>query len=779
MIGASDASCPRHFCRIGELVCGVAAVMTLMAAVPAAASAALSITAVSLVRTSGPPGAVLIGGINNVAYSTTNPNGIRNSTVTVDRGSPVTTLGSIRYSYSPTPAVGASGCVTASNSNGVKNVNPALPREPGTYAISYQAFSTGTCGGSSSTVVSGGEVTVTQPATNPTKELECGLRVALVLDESLSINEQDVVKTRDAAKAFVGALGDTGASVAVIAFAQHARTLVPYTEVDDTTIGNDFNPELNDFANISSAARSGTNWQAAFSQVTTLGGLPDLVVFMTDGDPNGTNATSGTTTGGFTTSLDGGVDVMTAAVTAANTVKAGSRVFAIGVGAAVSSVGSVSRLTAVSGPHAGTDVEHSDYTLLDHFAELETKLKGIVAGLCGGSLTITKYDYGRGGQAVEASGWTFKATLTGTGHEWLVPTGTLASRPSASVTTGSDGEAVFHWKLTGPGNATLSVVTETPKPGFHLVLADCEVTDADGVVTETEPRTTEPIAEELIVPPKGHAACVVENTRTVAHLTVVKRLVPTDDTGRFDLLVNGRPVLVRVGNGKIRLTRPLGSYEVSEQVSAGQAITLADYTITTKCVNNGAPAGQSTDNAPVRVTLNSADDDIVCTITNTRVGGPPGEGGEGEGVIPVPPCNDIDDGIPQCGNVANAPQLMVTKRMPAQARVGDRLPITITVKNVGHATAHEVRLHETPPPGGRIVEVADHGSLQSDGTVVWNLGTLAPGETRTVHATMLITATGLSTDMAVASVGNADPAFDVAAVRARAPVHPPPPAVTG
>jgi hypothetical protein len=211
-----------------------------MATVPAVASAALSITGVNLVRMSGPPGSVLIGGINSSGAS-----GLTNSTVTVDRGSPVTTLGSIRYSYSPTPAVGASGCVTATNSNGPKNVNPALPREPGTYAISFQAFSTGTCGGSSSSVVSGGTVSVTQPTTNPTKELRCGLSVALVLDESLSINAEDVVKTRDAAKAFVGALEGTGASVAVVAFAQRSRVLVPYTEVTGTTIASTFNPGLN------------------------------------------------------------------------------------------------------------------------------------------------------------------------------------------------------------------------------------------------------------------------------------------------------------------------------------------------------------------------------------------------------------------------------------------------------------------------------------------------------------------------------------------------------
>ena len=208
---------------IGRLLCGVAAVMVVMAAVPAAASAALSITNVNLVRTSGPPGAVLIGGINS-----SGTNAVSNSTVTVDRGSPATALGSIGYSYSPTPAVGGSGCVTATNSNGAKNVNPALPRAPGTYTISFRAFSNATCDSTtSSTPVSGGTVTVTQPATNPIKELPCGLRVALVLDESSSITTAQAVDVRAAANGFVTALSDTGSSVAIIAFAQRARTGVP------------------------------------------------------------------------------------------------------------------------------------------------------------------------------------------------------------------------------------------------------------------------------------------------------------------------------------------------------------------------------------------------------------------------------------------------------------------------------------------------------------------------------------------------------------------------
>ncbi len=66
-----------------------------------------------------------------------------------------------------------------------------------------------------------------------------------------------------------------------------------------------------------------------------------------------------------------------------------------------------------------------------------------------------------------------------------------------------------------------------------------------------------------------------------------------------------------------------------------------------------------------------------------------------------------------------------------------------------------------------------------DGTVVWHLGNLAPGEKRTVHATMLVTRPGLLLDTAVTHASNADPAVDQAPARVRPAMHPPPLTVTG
>jgi uncharacterized repeat protein (TIGR01451 family) len=126
--------------------------------------------------------------------------------------------------------------------------------------------------------------------------------------------------------------------------------------------------------------------------------------------------------------------------------------------------------------------------------------------------------------------------------------------------------------------------------------------------------------------------------------------------------------------------------------------------------------------------------------------------------------------------------LALDKTMPAHAHVGQRVPITITVQNVGTHTAIDVTVRETPPGGGRIVHAADHGSIQHDGTVVWHLGNLAPGEKLTVHATMLVIQAGYHLNSAVASASNADAVEAAAAVRAplrHAPPAPPPPAVTG
>ena len=223
--------------------------------------------------------------------------------------------------------------------------------------------------------------------------------------------------------------------------------------------------------------------------------------------------------------------------------------------------------------------------------------------------------------------------------------------------------------------------------------------------------------------------CTITNTHIpppeLAHLTVVKRLVPSEDAAVFDLLVDGKAFAYRAGDGG------------------------------------------RTDKARVR-------------SPGDRKGQRARGGWDRTGRFPDQHHVQGRHDSPVCGDLAAAPNLAIGKNMPAHARVGQVVPITITVKNVGASTAHGVRLDENPPLGRRLLRVGNNGSMQSDGTAVWHLGSLAPGQSRTVHAIARVTRAGLHLNTAVVTASNADPADAQATVRARvAARRPPPPPVTG
>jgi uncharacterized repeat protein (TIGR01451 family) len=668
-------------------------------------------------------------------------------------------------------------------------------------------------------------------APNPGLEADCGdLKVMLVLDESRSIhNEGATAVVREAANTFVTALSDTHTYMSVAAFSGTARTGVSYREITQTNV-SDFTRWINNAPGVTAGFNPGpggsegsTNWQDGFLEVTRVGAAFDLVVYVTDGDPNRYNIPPGRGNGG-----PGNVFNQTAldrAVEASNGLKqAGSHVFVVGVGpAGQQGSDSERRLASISGTRRFPDLHAqfgtADYTLATNFSDLEDSLTRIVAALCGGSLVVTKYERAANGAAWrEAPGWDFTATLEGPPHRWLRPE--VSTAPSQSVTTGPapHGTAEFEWTLTGarPGDATLGV-EEGSKRGWRLAYHACRVrvrqSNGDVTVTQTQRGTTGPVAEGLDVPPTGWVTCRVFNRQRVAHLRVVKRLEPSDDPGRFDLFVERSndlpadpvPRRAAVGDGgrTRRLVLPLGRYSVWE--GAAEGTTLADYSVNTRCVNRTTGrevAGVGTAEDPVAVRLRRETDNVVCTITNrgpepaptptptptppvptptpeppTPTPTPVPAPRPPEGETPPPPCLEIEGDTPVCGDVASAPQLVVTKRMPVRARVGDRVPITITVRNAGPRTAEGVRLHETAPTGGRIARVAQGGTIRTARSAVWSLGNLSSGASRTVGATMIVRRTGLLANVAVAAADNAQPDFDASTLRARAALRPP--SVTG
>ena len=534
---------------------------------------------------------------------------------------------------------------------------------------------------------------------NPPLTAKCGLKVMLSLDESQSISSAGfnaVAPVRLAANGFVTALEDTGSPVGVSAWHSWGRPGPPettnpgvgYTAVTPanlsmftdwigtgsgapTTSGGYFPQTTVSTSNTSPNPRQTTNWQDAFNQVSrTPGGPPNLVVFVTDGNPNtvgsggsppNSNTTPGTAAGTgrpfFINDLNGpgqGRDqARDRAVPIADALKGqGVRIFGIGVGPDVQDPTSAGRLAAVTGPTEGTNPITADYALVANFADLRAELVRIVADLCGSRLIINKRVANvHGGPWMPGQGWDFTADLTSPGHTWLQPS-SAGNHDHATLTSDSNGRLEFLWKLSAADTtANLGVTKETVKPGFHFVEARCETHNLAGDLLDETVSTTLPIPRATLGP-EEYRTCYVYNS---------------------------------------------------------------------------PPA--------------------------------PGNGGGDE---------------PDVVHPADAPHLTVHKTMPAHAHVGDRVPITITVKNTGKGTAKDVVLHENRPGGLQIVHVANHGSLQHDGTAVWHLGNLAPGESRTVHATALVTHTGLHPDTAVASASNADPAFSNAAVRAATAHHPSP-----
>jgi hypothetical protein len=189
----------------------------------------------------------------------------------------------------------------------------------------------------------------------------------------------------------------------------------------------------------------------------------------------------------------------------------------------------------------------------------------------------------------------------------------------------------------------------------------------------------------LVLGPADYAKCNVFNRGPTGTLTVVKNLLPADDPGRFDLLVDGFPAIEGVGpppdNSTGPITVPAGPVSVSERISEELVpeFDLDQYTISTSCVNQSAVAvpisGTGTESDPAVVPV-GAGENVTCTITNRRIEEPPPPPPEPE-PAPAPeppPCSDLTAPPPDCagtdpGPTVTATSLAVTKRM-LSARAG-------------------------------------------------------------------------------------------------------------
>ena len=118
----------------------------------------------------------------------------------------------------------------------------------------------------------------------------------------------------------------------------------------------------------------------------------------------------------------------------------------------------------------------------------------------------------------------------------------------------------------------------------------------------------------MTVAPADVLDCTFTNVRK-AKITVTKSLSPSNDHGRFNLLVGSTNVKSSAGNGGSgsTLVTP-GSYSVSENAASGTS--LSNYTSSIACTKNGSPH-KSGPGTSLAVSV-AAGDVEACTITNVR-----------------------------------------------------------------------------------------------------------------------------------------------------------------
>ncbi len=106
------------------------------------------------------------------------------------------------------------------------------------------------------------------------------------------------------------------------------------------------------------------------------------------------------------------------------------------------------------------------------------------------------------------------------------------------------------------------------------------------------------------------------------------------------------------------------------------------------------------------------------------------------------------------------PVLTISKTCTEETYVGLNANYSITVTNEGDAPAESTVVEDTIPANTSFVSAGDGGNLTASGSVVWNMGTLAPQGSRTVNLTLKADSIGEGTNSAKASAVCADAVSD-------------------
>ncbi len=487
---------------------------------------------------------------------------------------------------------------------------------------------------------------------NPDLSLACGLKVTLVLDASSSIRDfkpDARSAVTEAAQAFGEAFAGTGSTLGVVSFREDAVTSLAPTVVthESTAKGGSFYNALHsnpanprnyfDFA----STGSGTNWESGLALANSLG-HSDLVVFVTDGQPNHRLIGVGSGAPVTDTAENSARDAqdLSQAIKNSNT-----KVLGIGVGEVMATTTlanynsptppvALEYLEQVTEPAPNTgfyfpgaggadgsfEASSDDLILAgNNFDALQGALRSLATELCSPSLSITKLSQSPNSQEyLPTPGVAFTATpaVTNGSFGWVLPNSAPAA--SKTVVTNDSGVATFQWEPNkNPAESTVTL-TEVSQPGYTLTSLTCRARNADGV-TRTLTPTRRGDSFTLTAIGRDIVTCEARNSFDLApSLSLSKTVAPGTGaacpgseltTGPADTAVTYCFAITNTGNttlGQIQLADPdLGvtlTPAGGTTLAPGGSLTLKSNSSITKNLLNHATATAvtaSTDGKPL------------------------------------------------------------------------------------------------------------------------------------------------------------------------------------
>ncbi|MBN1851917.1 MAG: DUF11 domain-containing protein [Pirellulales bacterium] len=89
-----------------------------------------------------------------------------------------------------------------------------------------------------------------------------------------------------------------------------------------------------------------------------------------------------------------------------------------------------------------------------------------------------------------------------------------------------------------------------------------------------------------------------------------------------------------------------------------------------------------------------------------------------------------------------APSLTIEKRAPEEIQVGKECTFEILVRNTGRSAAHQVLVYDDIPQGTQYVASSPQANQAANGQLVWDIGTIGPGEEQSIEVQLMPTEEG-------------------------------------